>query len=124
MSAEEEFERKYMAAMKQLESSDIWRSSYSPPIHSIARKLGLKSRPPHFNTYSRNALHFGVLFAVLIGWLEWTEKMPNDSIFSLGSTAFVLCCSLIGGLGMATYYKSSSEKNGLLKWDELQNQDP
>lgn len=58
------FEAKKQAAMAELENSKIWRPNYEPPFLLFMWWLGKETRPPHYNSFTTNALGFGLNFGL------------------------------------------------------------
>ena len=119
MTADVEYERRYAIALQELKDSRIWRSSYLTLAHKVAKAVGFRSRPAHYNSYVRNALSMGLYFGVVWGlamWvLQWSQRdLPISSILSFAAIAGILF-----GLCTASYYWFSAKTHALSKWDEL-----
>ena len=42
-----EYERKFEAALNELQATEMWASNYAPPVLMVLRKAGIKVPPPH-----------------------------------------------------------------------------
>ncbi len=114
------YERKYAAAMDELATTDMWPSSYAPPLHKLYRRIGLEVRPPHYANFKVAALDQGTFFTVVWGVLMWltqwhhVDGMPiKDMMFS------ALVAGTLFGLAMAFGYWYSRRKWKLTAWHAL-----
>ncbi|KAB7616240.1 hypothetical protein F9L33_05685 [Amylibacter sp. SFDW26] len=113
------YEEKYQKALAELEASGIRKAHYLPVGHRISKHFGSQSRPPHYNTFYKNAFSMGIWFTV--GWgigmwiLVWRHA---DKIYSEAITAAGFA-GMIFGLAMGCFYKFMARKNNLSDWDDL-----
>lgn len=115
------FEARKQAALKELKEAGIWEINYKPPALLFLWWLGLKARPFHYNSFSRNALFMGLGFTAIWAPLFWflqlyTLKMP---LSHFATTVIVVGC--VFGLAMAIHYTLTAQKHNLSTWDKLLN---
>ncbi|WP_341206551.1 DUF6404 family protein [uncultured Psychrosphaera sp.] len=113
------YQSKLEKAQAELANTGMRESNYNPPIFILLRKLGLKIKPVHYNSFISNfvfsAIFFGLIWGLLMWFTTWsTQRLP---IFNVVTTSIV--SGVLFGLIMALYYKKSASKNGLSKWDDL-----
>lgn len=113
------FEAKKQAALAELENSKIWRPNYEPPFLLFMWWLGKKTRPPHYNSFMRNALSFGSLFAIGWGLIMWFFVWNSTALSFPATIAVSLLAGVLFGLFMACYYRISARRNHLSHWREL-----
>lgn len=113
------YEDRLGRAMAQLEASSISRLNYAPPMFRIARRIGLKPRPPHYISFTRAVLLLGPTFGLMWGALMWLLQWQSAEV----PTAVMLFASLLAGglfgLAMAGYYRWAGAQAGLSKWEDL-----
>lgn len=113
------FEAKKQAAIAELENSKIWRSNYEPPFLLFMWWLGKETRPPHYNSFMRNALSLGSFFAVGWGLIMWLLVWNSTGLSVLAGIGAPLLAGLTFGLIMACYYSFSAKRKKLSRWEEL-----
>lgn len=113
------YERRYAAAMQELEKTDIWKANYAPPLLVLQRKLGMRPRPPHYlgrkQVVVRSATAFSIFWGTSMWFLMWADMgMP------VGIAIVVAALTGLGfGLAMAFAYQRVRRKWGLSIWEEL-----
>lgn len=113
------FEKRKEAAMQELKESGIWKSNSMPPALIILWKLGVKAKPPHYNSFLKNALSTGLWFAAAWGVLMWLVQWRSIGLSVSGAIVSSLVAGVIFGVAMAAYYKSSARKHQLSDWVDL-----
>lgn len=113
------FEKRKEAAIQELKESGIWKSNSMPPALLILWKLGVRARPPHYNSFLENALVMGLWFAAAWGALMWLFQWRNLGLPASGALASALVAGIFFGVAMAAYYKSSARKHQLSNWLDL-----
>ncbi|GHB70977.1 hypothetical protein GCM10008107_20580 [Psychrosphaera saromensis] len=113
------YQSKLEKAQAELAQTDMREANYNPPIFVLLRKLGLKIRPVHYNTFIKNfaflATFFGLIWGLLMWFTTWsTERLP---IFNVVGTS--IFSGLLFGLIMSLYYRKSAAKHKLSKWEDL-----
>lgn len=113
------YEDRLGRAMAQLEASSIISLNYAPPMFRLARKLGLRPRPPHYMSFTRAVLLLGPAFGVMWGVLMWfVSWRASDLPVAVALLASLLAGALFG-LAMAGYYRWAGSQAGLSKWEDL-----
>lgn len=114
------YEYRLGRAMVQLEASNIKSMNYAPPVFHVARKLGLKPRPPHYMSFTRAALLLGPTFGLLWAFVMWglSWRALDDFPISVALLA-ALISGVLFGLTMAGYYRWAGGQAGLSKWEDL-----
>ena len=115
----DDFDKRHRLAMEELAPSSIKAWNYDPPLHRALRRLGIKLRPPHYQTQSVNAAIFGVPFAVLFGVIMWLLPWPaNDGPIGVFILLVVLAGAMFGWL-MARSCRRDAAAAELTDWDDL-----
>ena len=114
-----EYARKHAAAIAELEATDIWRSSYMPPIYHLYRKLGVKARPPHYARFGVNAVGQGVFFGLIWGVLMWFTQWQDLELSALGTICATVLVGVLFGCAMAFAFGRVARKWKLTDWDDL-----
>ncbi|MBY4893737.1 hypothetical protein A8B78_03320 [Jannaschia sp. EhC01] len=116
---DDSYEDRLARALAELDASSISALNYAPPLFRIARRLGLRPRPPHYMSFRRAVLLLGPAFGVLWGAMMWLLQWQNAEV----PTVVVLLASLLAGalfgLAMAGYYRWAGSQAGLSKWEDL-----
>jgi hypothetical protein len=113
------FEDKKKRALEELRRTNIMKSNYAPPLLKLLWKIGIKAKPPHYNSFVINALPLGLYFAVGFGVLMWFiqwKAMPLGEVIAI---ALSIVAGIIFGVGIAIYYRISTKKNNLTSWESL-----
>ena len=113
------FERKYAAAMTELQATEMWPSNYDPPINRLYRKFGTQVRPPHYVQFWRALLGQGVFFGIFWGVLMWVFEWRGSGMPIAGMVSSVLLAGAIFGATMAGMYAHGRKKWKLTAWDDL-----
>lgn len=115
----DDYQDRIERAMAQLEASSISRLNYAPPMFRIARRLGLKPRPPHYMSFLRAVLVLGPIFGVLWGGLMWVLQWRSAETPIAVALLAALLAGALFGLLMAGYYRWAGGQAGLSKWEDL-----
>lgn len=114
-----DFESRKQAALKELSESGIQKANSRPPVLLFAWKLGLKQRPPHYNTFWANTFFNGCWFGVLWGLAMWLLIWRSQGMPVLGALLAALFAGFLFGSMMAAYYRWSACKHRLTPWEEF-----
>ena len=114
------FQGKLEAAQKELKDSTIWKANSNPPLFVLLRKIGVKIRPVHYNTFFVNFILMTSMFGCLWGIFMWFSTWKHQDMPVLIGFALSLFAGILFGLSMAFYYKRSAKKNNLSNWEQLQ----
>jgi len=113
------FKDKFRSAQQELYESGIWKSNSNPPFFSLLRKIGVNNRPGHYRNFISNFFItfflFGLFWGVPMWFVIWQYQEVSFQII-VGKIIFV---STVVSLYMAVYYKLSSRRNNLSKWEQL-----
>lgn len=113
------YEHRIARAMAELEASSITSLNYAPPMFRIARRLGLKPRPPHYMSFLRAVLVLGPMFGVIWGAIMWFVQWQHADLPVAVALISALLAGAIFGLLMAGYYRWAGSQAGLSKWEDL-----
>jgi RsiW-degrading membrane proteinase PrsW (M82 family) len=113
------FQDKLEAAQKELGETKIWKSNRNPPISVLLRKLGLKIRPFHYNSFTVNFLITSIWFGCIWGVLMWFTTWKSQNMPIQIALITSISGGLLFGLLMAFYYKRSAKKHSLSEWQKL-----
>lgn len=106
-------------AMAELEASSIRSLNYAPPMFRVARRLGLKPRPPHYMSFWRATLLLGPAFGITWGLVMWLLQWRAAEVPMVVVIPSCLLAGVIFGLAMAGYYRWAGAQAGLSKWEDL-----
>ena len=115
----DEFDRKYSRSIQELEGTSIWKSNYLPTTYRLQRLMGLRVKPPHYNSFLWNAVSLGLYFGLAWGALMWLLFWQRSDASVSAALLAALSAGLLFGLSMAAYYRWSARKHALSDWDEL-----
>lgn len=89
-----------------------------PPMYSIYWRLGIRLKPPHFQSFVGNMMTTGLPFAFAA--LGVYMMQTGRDRFSPAQAAIVFCVSLfLTGIASATYYEVSRRRSRLPRWRDL-----
>lgn len=113
------YEDRIARALAELEASEIKSLNYAPPIFRVARKLGLKPRPPHYMSFTRAVLLLGPFFGLMWGTVMWFLSWEAQELPLLVAVLAALLAGALFGLAMAGYYRWAGSQAGLSRWEDL-----
>lgn len=113
------FEKRRDAAVKELKDSAIWRSNAMPPLLLALWRFGVKARPPHYNSFIKNAGVLGLWFAIVWGLLMWVIEWGSSGYPVTVAIVIAIMAGILFGVLMGVYYKWSARRNRLSKWEDL-----
>lgn len=117
------FEQRKEAAMRELKESGICKFNTKPPALIILWALGIKAKPPHYNSFLKNMFSMALWFAATWGILMWFLQWSPGGLPIPSAIASALFVGVLFGATMATYYKLSAQKHRLSKWVNLPSGD-
>ncbi|MDF3416286.1 hypothetical protein HKX54_17585 [Sulfitobacter sp. M57] len=114
-----EYDRKFAAALAELQATDMWDTNYNPPLLRVQRRLGWSARPPHYapfwRIWSGYALWFGLVWGVAMWFIIWRGQGFSPAS---AAGAAALAGIIFGGL-MAGYFARARHRYKLSRWEEL-----
>ena len=113
------YERKFQAAIAELEQTGIWRSNYNPPALRVQRWLGQEARPPHYAVLWKTIIGYGVWFAGVWGILMWVVLWRSQGLPFRSAAIAAVSAGLFFGATMGAYYAWARRKHGLRRWEDL-----
>ena len=114
-----DFSNKTELAFKELENTKIWKSSYNPPYLGLLSLLGLRLRPPHYNSIIVNFLTMSSGFGIPFGSIMWFRFWQSEGMpFSL-AIIISLVAGILSGTTMSLYFKISATRNKLSNWNDF-----
>lgn len=114
-----DYERRFRAAMRELEATDIWPLNYAPPLMSLQRKIGMSARPPHYLEVWQIVLGYGGFFTLIWGVIMWHVSW-RDLQMTIPVAVFIsLATGLLFGLAMAFAIDRVRKKWKLSRWRNL-----
>jgi hypothetical protein len=113
------YEQRLARAVTELEASGIGRLNYAPPLFRLARAIGLRTRPPHYMSFTRAMLMLGPTFGLVWGAFMWLIQWRSAGMPWQGVALASLLAGVLFGLMMAGYYRWAGGRAGLSKWEDL-----
>ena len=113
------FEERRDVALALLEKTEIWRSSYKPPVLQLLWRFGFDVPPPHFASFFANFTIGGVCFGTVWGFFMWVALWSRQGLPLSGAAFAALIAGLLFGFAMAAYFRYSAQKHGLPKWSDI-----
>ena len=129
MSTEQrKFLEKVYKVEEQLWRQGVQRSAVSPPLYRFLWSMGLKLKPPLFQSFLSRFLHSTILFAVGVGTIAlvflclglWFGVVPS-SPSHLAVWSLILGGALAVGLLDAWVIRKRAHKLGLPRWEDVEN---
>lgn len=116
---DDSYQDRLARALAELDASSISSLNYAPPMFRIARRLGLRPRPPHYMSFRRAVLVLGPTFGVMWGALMWFLQWQDAEVAAPVALLSSLLAGVLFGLLMAGYYRWAGSRVGLSKWEDL-----
>ena len=108
-----DYEEKYQRAIAELENTSISIFFYQPLGHLLFKRLGIKLRPPHYNTFVLNCtFSFGIFTTIYLTMVILGLWRPFTDLF--WPAIFI-----VSALVSPVYYAWSANTNSLTKWNLL-----
>jgi hypothetical protein len=113
------FEQKKERAIALMESKNMWKSNYAPPLIRGLWKLGLKIPPlpfmPFWQTTLITGIFFGSAWGLIIWFFSWEQMGVSLSAAIL--TSFI--SSILFGVTVAVCSWWLKKRNNLPTWNEI-----
>ena len=117
------YEEKYQAALAELAAAGFRPKQTHPPLLRLLHRLGMKTRPPLYNSFWQNTVLLGGYFGLLWGILMYALIWRSNGVGLLGAIIASLLAGLLFGMAMAGFYRYSAKKRGLTPWQDLGKKD-
>ena len=114
-----DYERRFTAALAELESFDIWPSNSNPPYVRLLKYLGFSPLPPHYSSFWKvcltQAAWFGIFWGIWMWFTQWSgENSSNAEVLLSASSA-----GCFFGLSMSFYYAYGKRRYSLSRWEDF-----
>ena len=113
-----DYEERLSKALCLLENSGLKPGSYAPPLFRMARRLGLKVRPPHFAPGLENLMYNGFLVGVIFVLIPLALRPGHAGLQASWILASTLAGMVYGAL-MAIGYARAARSHKLPSWTQL-----
>ena len=105
MNPHDDYRSRMLEIVEQLHAQGVGRYTSAPPAYRLAWRLGVRVRPPIYQSFSTAALQMGVGFAVGWGVLMWVLFWRAEQYSLLLMVAMSLGAGAGFGLSMASYFR-------------------
>ena len=119
MGEETEYDRRYSAAVAEMQRAGIWRWNGEPPYVRLNRRIGLPTRPPYYVPFWTAVLSFGANFSLGLGLFTYCLQWQGPSRPLLSDVVALGVAGLCFGLAMAAWYRRVRVKHRLSRWEDL-----
>lgn len=113
------FEQKKERAIALMESKNMWKSSYAPPLIRGLWKLGLKIPPLPFMPFWQTTLITGIFFGPAWGLIMWFFSWEHMEMSLSGAIFASFMAGILFGILMAAFHKWRKKSNKLPEWNEI-----
>lgn len=113
------FERKKERARTMMESKNMWRSNYAPPLLRLLWKSGLKIPPLPFASFWEVTLIMGFGFSLVWGLVMWFFTWQAMGVQPSSAILRSLAGGLLFGIIMAAFHSWRKKANNLPDWKDL-----
>ena len=103
--------------LEDLGNRGISDYTIAPPLYLLLWKLGLKVRPPFFQSFITLFLSTGIFGGVSLGAIRWILQLRSGYELIISSAVF----GVLLGLSSAIYYRWKARKLGLPEWEKYPN---
>lgn len=116
-----EYERRYAAAIAELDATGIKRVNYLPPMYRLYRKAGWKVRPPHYTSFFCAVIGQSLFFGVAMGLFLLLNAWQVAFAFARSWPFFlmVLQFGISSGIALSVFYAYGRRKWKLSRWKDL-----
>jgi fatty acid desaturase len=114
------FEQKKARAIAIMESKNMWKSNYAPPLIRGLWKLGLKIPPLPFAPFWQTILIMGIFFGPVFGFFMWFSLWKHQSMSLSMAIRTSLMAGVLFGVLMAAFHWWLKKRNKLPDWNELE----
>ena len=119
-----EYDRKYAAAVKELENSSIKEKAYLTILHKIKKKLGFHVRPSPYNSFLVNVFQDGIFFSAILIFVRFFIKLYFATVWDwyaevIENLLEPISIGVLTAILMAAGFRRSFESNSLTAWEKL-----
>jgi hypothetical protein len=114
-----DYERRFKAAMAELEALEVWPSSSNPPYARLLRYAGFSPLPPHYSSFWKVCLTQAVFFGIIWGVWMWFTQWSGEDLSSAEVLLSALSAGFFFGLSMAFYYAYGKRRYSLSRWENF-----
>lgn len=112
-------ERRFQAALDEMNRAGIWPSNANPPVLQMLRKMGIAARPPHYGRFWPRFFGFAAFFGPIWGLLMWAAQWQGDGMSAGLAVAASALAGCLFSILMSGYYAISRKRAKLSNWDDL-----
>ena len=113
------FERRMERALAIMESKNMWRCNYAPPLLRGLWRLGVKIPPLPFVSFWQITLIMGLMFGLLWGLIVWFSSWKEIGVQPLWAILWSQMGGILFGVLMATFHGWRKKANKLPDWQDL-----
>jgi hypothetical protein len=101
----DQYRTRMLAIADELRAQRVGKYTSAPPIYRLAWKLGIRVRPPLYQSFASLALGMGSWFGVVYGLLMWLLSWRGEGMSIARASIESLFAGVFFGLAMAGYYR-------------------
>jgi hypothetical protein len=113
------FEEKRKSAIELLAERGVKRPAYAPTIVTLLWRAGLEIPPPHFAPFLGVFTFAAAFIAIAWGLLMWFVVWAPHGEAVVTAIMISALVGVLAGLVIAGYYRYSSRKLALPRWEKL-----
>lgn len=119
MQEDVEFERKFQAAIAELESAGVKPQAANPLFTRGARALGLRVKPPFYMGFQQLVCFMGLPFGVFWGLFMYVFLWRGMTVSIAVILGSIILAALVFGFIMAWFITSRRKMIEIRDWDAL-----
>lgn len=100
-----DYQQRMQALTDELHAQGVPKSTSAPPAYRLAWRMGLRVRPPLYQSFASLAIGMGLWFGVLWGLVMWLLFWRRDALSITTAFGASLAAGVLFGLMMAAYYR-------------------
>ena len=119
-----EYDRKYAAAVKELENSSIKEKANFTILHKIKKKLGFQVRPSPYNSFLVNVFQDGILLSAILIFGRFIIKLFFATVGDwyaevIENLLESIPVGVLTAIFMAVRFRRSFRSHSLTAWEKL-----
>jgi hypothetical protein len=114
-----DFADKTEQAQREVREAGIGNWTARPPFYRLYKLVGLRIRPPHYNSFILNFAFFGISFWILYFLLIMLVGIDFDGGNIRGAAILSTVLSLCASVYLANAYREDRKRFKLSKWEDL-----